>query len=312
MGNKRESPFSRRSVLRNTAAAGIGLGALGTGSSSVGAVGSETDPLIEEIENKQADRLKELVLESNELAKYREYIRNEWGGGIAESDTSVYKYQRKNAGYVVSLLVESDGQPIADLAFLVQDGRIQASQSMRSWAYKNWSGEQRLVLERLTADGGESNSSGPGVLSTGNYDVQVSRAGVNLNDLGSHSVSTSEHDKSVTAAGLIPDVPSFDPELPEIDGPEDIPHWDDIPGMPDIDPSCGDCKGTYEAACTIGCGVSIGTICLTATVGIGSLACGALASVICIVFDKFGQDACMPAGNDYINAETTCSKLGFC
>ncbi|WP_161958287.1 halocin C8-like domain-containing protein [Natrarchaeobaculum sulfurireducens] len=102
-----------------------------------------------------------------------------------------------------------------------------------------------------------------------------------------------------------------DIELPEIDDWDDLPSYDDIPGAPSIDVSCGECEELFETACIVGCGVTIGTICIIVTGGIGALACAAIVSIACIVIDYLGTDACAP-GSDIVESEEFCSQLSFC
>lgn len=62
---------------------------------------------------------------------------------------------------------------------------------------------------------------------------------------------------------------------------------------------------------TVGCGVSIGTIRLVATVGLGSLACGAVVAAVCAAITAFAGNACSP-GSDRLAADAVCTDFDYC
>ena len=125
-----------------------------------------------------------------------------------------------------------------------------------------------------------------------------------ISDRGANSNQVTANSNSIEVYG-------YELELPEIDGWDDVPDYDDIPGAPDISVSCGQCKTIFERACILGCGVSVGTICLFIGGPITGLACGVVASIACYVIDYLGVDACAPA-SDEVAADTFCDTLDFC
>ena len=233
---------------------------------------------VTEVTGKRAARITDEARTTDAFGRYEAYFAAEHDATVAE-DGAVYHLKRRGGPnrYVASFSVEGADGPIADLAVkLSPDGELVASQAMQA----------RVRGTVAEADGEvtvQSPSSGP-FLVVEHFVADSDGVDSERLELGG------ERDKgeSVTTRVEVPDV-----------------------SVPDVDIGCSDCKELYRTACTVGCGVSVGTICLVATVGIGSLACGAVVAAVCAAITAFAGNACSP-GSDRLTADAVCTDFDYC
>ncbi|UIP00836.1 hypothetical protein Hbl1158_05625 [Halobaculum sp. CBA1158] len=233
---------------------------------------------VTEVTGERAARIADEARTTDAFGRYDTHFAAEYGATVAENG-SVYHVKRRGGPnrYVTSFPVEGPEGPIADLAVkLSPDGDLVASQAMRARVRGTVEESDGEVTVR-------SPSSGP-TLTVERFVVDSDGVDTERLELGG-DVDESE--------GFTTQV-----EVPDVD-------------VPDVDIGCSDCKELYRTACTVGCGVSVGTICLVATVGIGSLACGAVVAAICAAITAFAGNACSP-GSDRLTADAVCTDFNYC
>lgn len=71
---------------------------------------------------------------------------------------------------------------------------------------------------------------------------------------------------------------------------------------------CNNCKGVMKALCQVGCAANAGVVCTIATGGLGAVACGVLAGLIC---SYIVVPADCTAQDEYRHKQL-CKKAGFC